>query len=328
MRRGCLVFLLLAVQCIAPTGAAAAFDAYLMLEGVPGESTDPAYPGWIGVSSYAHRLGVAPPEDLVPGHFGDLVITKQVDRASPLLALRCAENARIASGKLEFFKVAVDAVRFYAIELWGVRVRSVDQQRTKGETTLGDLVLETVALSYERIQWSYTQVTPLGETGAQYTAYWDSIADGGGYSETEGPDTDGDGLPDVSDPDDDGDGMPDAYEVANGLDRTVPDAGLDPDGDGLTSRQEYIAGTRANDPDSVLRVSFLCPGAEPGSAELTWTSVPGKLYEIEMGAQLEGPYSPYATSVAADPQAATTTALVPLPAGTPMLLFFRVRVLP
>jgi dienelactone hydrolase len=77
-------------------------------------------------------------------------------------------------------------------------------------------------------------------------------------------DTDGDGRADdwnpgcdaecraassvVIDDDDDDDGMTDAYEVANGLNPVLDDAGLDRDGDGYSNGAEFAAGTAANDP--------------------------------------------------------------------------------
>jgi alpha-tubulin suppressor-like RCC1 family protein len=60
----------------------------------------------------------------------------------------------------------------------------------------------------------------------------------------ESVDTDGDGLGNNADPDDDNDGIPDDWEILQGLDPlNGADANLDIDGDGLTTLQEYDAGT-------------------------------------------------------------------------------------
>ncbi len=48
----------------------------------------------------------------------------------------------------------------------------------------------------------------------------------------------------------DGDGIPDDWEQAFGLDPTVNDADLDPDGDGLVNYQEYLRGSDPRDADS------------------------------------------------------------------------------
>ena len=74
-------------------------------------------------------------------------------------------------------------------------------------------------------------------------------------------DSDGDGLGDgeeltvfASDPlrrDTDGDGMPDPWEIGFALAPADPqDAGLDPDGDGLSNREEFDAGTFPDNPDT------------------------------------------------------------------------------
>ncbi len=50
--------------------------------------------------------------------------------------------------------------------------------------------------------------------------------------------------------DEDGDGMPDSFEDANGLNRTINDAGDDEDSDLLSNLDEYLRGTDPRDSDS------------------------------------------------------------------------------
>jgi hypothetical protein len=77
-------------------------------------------------------------------------------------------------------------------------------------------------------------------------------------------DLDADGVGDVCDTDIDGDDLPNDWEQGNGLDpMDAADAGLDPDNDGLTNRQEFSVGTDPNvadtDSDSIADGVDNCP---------------------------------------------------------------------
>jgi hypothetical protein len=87
----------------------------------------------------------------------------------------------------------------------------------------------------------------------------------------------------VGAPDEDADGLPDEWEIANGLNPNDPaDAESDPDGDRLTSRQEFYAGTDPRDPESTLALEVLI---EAGTAQqkvlLRFGVVAGKTYTVE-----------------------------------------------
>lgn len=77
----------------------------------------------------------------------------------------------------------------------------------------------------------------------------------------------------------DQDGLADAWEIAAGLDtNNVADAGLDLDGDKMTSLQEFIAGTDPSDPTSYLRIEPLAAGP---SSLVTFHAVSNRTYSVE-----------------------------------------------
>ena len=120
----------------------------------------------------------------------------------------------------------------------------------------------------------------------------------------------------------DADGLPDAWETANGLnpgDNT--DAAMDPDGDGATSTDEYIAGTDPQSNASVLRATHsVLPG---GSVEITFDAVAGKSYRIEASATLESPSWSTVTTLPAQPASGPVT-FTDTAAGAEHRRFYRV----
>jgi len=115
------------------------------------------------------------------------------------------------------------------------------------------------------------------------------------FSETSARDVDGDGLNNTNETalgtdaerwDSDGDAMPDGYEAANGLNPLADDAGLDKDEDDVSNWNEYVANTRAGDPDSFFQL--IAVTSETASASLVHPVTTGRVYAIQFADRLDG----------------------------------------
>jgi hypothetical protein len=87
--------------------------------------------------------------------------------------------------------------------------------------------------------------------------------------------------------DTDGDGLPDAWEVANGADRFGNDAGDDPDNDGASNLQEYLAGTDPQASQSRLKMEATISG--PGSVFLQFAAASNRTYSVLYKNALDAP---------------------------------------
>jgi Tol biopolymer transport system component len=99
-------------------------------------------------------------------------------------------------------------------------------------------------------------------------------------------------LPPAAGADTDGDGIPDWWMIqyfghicGEACDQSL--AQDDPNGTGMTTLQDYIAGTNPTDPNSVF-LAAVAPLVSPGgSVTLTWSAVAGRTYSIQYKDSLE-----------------------------------------
>jgi type VI secretion system secreted protein Hcp len=77
-----------------------AFDSFLKIDGIDGESTDDKHKGWIEISSFSWGLAAVESQTGAGGgagraKFSELVISKKSDKATPALFLSCAKGKHI-----------------------------------------------------------------------------------------------------------------------------------------------------------------------------------------------------------------------------------------
>lgn len=121
----------------------AATPAYMKVGGIDGESTDKDHDKWIDVISVDWGSGSAQPAR--PGaRAGEVVITRRLDRASPKLVEKIAQETVVPKVVLHA-PAGGDGSTYQAFELENVRITSYSI------STAGDVPTESITFHYEKI---------------------------------------------------------------------------------------------------------------------------------------------------------------------------------
>jgi len=166
--RGCAA-LALALFLAAPRVAAAVDDIFVLVDGIPGDSTEAGHPGWI--RAFALGNSVANPISSGGGKatFSDLSILKNIDTASPALFVTAAGRRQLSTVTIEFVRPGVERFTYFKMLLSDALITGV---RTNANST-DDSITEFVTFSYARIRWEYTPQKADGSPGPKVTGCWD-----------------------------------------------------------------------------------------------------------------------------------------------------------
>lgn len=147
-----------------------AFDAFIKIDGIEGESTDYKHKGWIEISFFGCGLSQkvsrtassAGDASVERADFQEFVFTKLIDKATPLLALACADGTHIDKIAVELCRAGTDKVKFMEFVLKDCFISGASILAGKSKERTDDFPVETICINYGKIQWVYTQQSRAG----------------------------------------------------------------------------------------------------------------------------------------------------------------------
>jgi type VI secretion system secreted protein Hcp len=167
-----------------------AFEIFLKLDGIEGESATKGHEREIQVLSYDQSIDTALYREGSGGGagagkstFSGVRIRKLLDSASIPIALACASGLHIASAKIAFRRPS-PPLDFYVVTLEDVVIAHVGQCasadvqaplmfETLAKSPSGAALLEEVTLHFAKIRWEYRRVGPNGNALPPITGGWD-----------------------------------------------------------------------------------------------------------------------------------------------------------
>lgn len=153
-----------------------AFDAFIRISGIEGESNDDRHAGWIEaknlslgvgqrISRSASSAGGAGAER---ADFTEFTFAKLMDLATPQLALACANGTHIDTIVVELCRAGGEKVKFMEYCFTNCLISAFSTNSINGE-----FPMDEVAINYGRIEWHYVRQNRAGggTLGATATAW-------------------------------------------------------------------------------------------------------------------------------------------------------------
>ncbi len=172
-----------------------AFNSYIQIDGIEGQSTDMGHANWIDVVSFSHgaqqetqyanQTNAAGRGVLTP-----LVFVHLLDKATPNLQKACMSGQNIAKAKLEVCaQIGGAKQKLYEVEMSNVRVTEAKVMTVDApvcsETLMAGIgrdaaalrLVEQVSLMAEEYKWTAHTFKATGELGGDVAAGWNVATD-------------------------------------------------------------------------------------------------------------------------------------------------------
>ena len=163
-----------------------AFDAFVKIDGIPGESTDDKHKDWVELVAFGHELkqpasataSTAGGATAQRVNHSDFKILKLLDKASPKLYEACCTGKHLKDVTIEVCRAGGDKVKYMEIKLEQVIVSSVKTTSATPDMEKDErFPAEEITFNYGKIKWTYTQQKRSdGSGGGNVSAGWDLTA--------------------------------------------------------------------------------------------------------------------------------------------------------
>lgn len=157
-----------------------AYDAFLAVEGVQGESTRKGFEGQIELVSFS--MGAHNPTSIGPGagrgsgkvDLHPFTCTKVTDAASPTLFQACCTGKHFPKASVTLHRAGgEDAVDYLVYAFEKVFIESIDWS---GASNSDDRPIEQLTIVYGKVEITYTPQSETGAKASPVVASWDQLA--------------------------------------------------------------------------------------------------------------------------------------------------------
>lgn len=154
-----------------------AFDAFLKIDGIEGESTRKGFEKQIPILSFSWggsnpaTIGVDGGGGGGKGALSSLNVMKKADSSSPTFFQKCMEGEHFKKASLTLMKAGGKApIDFIKYDLETVYIDSVQYSGSGGGD---DTPMESISLAYGKMTYTFTPQTATGTKGSPVVGQWD-----------------------------------------------------------------------------------------------------------------------------------------------------------
>ncbi|MBK7873375.1 MAG: type VI secretion system tube protein Hcp [Saprospiraceae bacterium] len=179
--------LIFTMICLLFSLATLTAQGYIKFDGIDGEASDPMHKGWsdiasfsVGMNSTVSAAGAAGGRAAGKTSFGDLIITKNIDKSSPKLMEYLATGKYIPKVELHLAIKARDGKSnvYLRYELKNVFVTSYQISGNTDDSN--SLAAEQINLSYASLHVFYVEMDGTGKPKGEVPFKWDVKANRAG----------------------------------------------------------------------------------------------------------------------------------------------------